>query len=67
MESRHLTNSLLAIIAVALVAHLILALGDRGLRADTFQLDSCITNRPGDKPAAYLHVVPHSMTDVDSH
>ena len=29
------------------------------VKADTFRLDDCITANPGDKPAAYLHVVTH--------
>ncbi len=67
MESKRLTNGLLAVIAFALLAHLILALGDRGVIAETFQLDNCITSRTGDKPTAYLHVVSHGTSEPDSH
>ncbi len=67
MGSRHVTNGLLVIIAITLAAHLMLSFGDRHATAETFQLDNCITSRPGDKPTAYLHVVPHTMSDVDSH
>ena len=66
MSSIRLTNVLLLIIAGALLGHLLLGALDRSVEAETFRLDSCITDRPSDRPVAYLHVVTHGMADVDS-
>jgi hypothetical protein len=66
MDSRRLTNGLLFIVAVALVAHLGLRFTERPLMAETFKLDACVTERPSEKPASYLHVVMHGMADVDA-
>jgi hypothetical protein len=61
-----LTNALLLMIAVALLGHLVLAFTDRIVVAETFRLDSCITDRPSERPNSYLHVVTHGMADVDT-
>ncbi|MBI3615760.1 MAG: hypothetical protein HY211_04490 [Candidatus Omnitrophica bacterium] len=66
MDSSRVTNGLLFAIALALLTHLALALSNRPVEAETFHLDGCITQRPGDKPAGYVHVVVHSQADVDS-
>ncbi len=63
MGSLRVTNGLLAIIALLLLAHLAVRMMDRPVVAETFHLDSCITTKPGDKPASYLHVVSHGMGD----
>ena len=54
-----ITNILLAVIAVLLFLNLLAKAPLTKVEADTFKLDSCITERPGDKPAAYVHVVTH--------
>ena len=64
MNSVRFTNGLLLIIAVTLVAHLVLALASHPVVAETFQLDSCITQRPSERPTSYLHVVTHGMADI---
>ena len=66
MDSKRLTNALLLVIAAALLTHVGFVLGARTVEAETFRLDACITDRPGDKPGAYLHVVVHGTADVDS-
>lgn len=67
MASQRLTNSLLLAVAVLLLAHLALALRHPSyVEAETFRLDTCVTDRPGDKPGSYLHVVMHGTADVDS-
>ena len=66
MNSQRTTNILLTIIAAALLAHLGLALTNQPVTAETFRLDSCVTDRPSDRPNSYLHVVTHGMADVDS-
>ena len=65
MDSSRVTNGLLFSIALALLVHLVLAFSDRRIGAETFQLDSCITQRPSDQPAGYLHVVVHSTAGVE--
>lgn len=64
MDSRRLTNALLLVIAVTLVAHLMLSLASYPVIAETFQLDNCITSRPSERPTSYLHVVTHGMADI---
>ena len=59
MKSAAVTNMLLAVIAVLLFLNLLAKAPAARVEADTFKLDSCITERPGDKPSAYVHVVPH--------
>lgn len=66
MRSFETTNFLLGVIAVALAGHLALALLSPPAQADTYRLDSCITTKPYEKPAAYLHVVMHGMADVET-
>lgn len=65
MKSRELTNDLLMVIAVLLLIHLGLALTHPSAEAETFRLDACITDRPGEKPGAYLHVVTHGLADLE--
>lgn len=59
------TDRLLLLIAVLLFAHLALALIDRPLGAETFRLDSCVTDDPRTKPAGYVHVVVHSVAETE--
>lgn len=66
MSSTRLTNLLLLVIALALLAHLGVALTNQPVGAETFRLDSCITDRPSEKPSAYVHMVMHGMADVES-
>ena len=66
MDSSRVTNGLLFAIALALLIHLVLAFSDQRIGAETFQLDSCVTQKPGGQPAGYVHVVIHSMADVES-
>lgn len=66
MGSLRVTNLLLLVIAAALLAHLGLAWMNQPAGAETFRLDSCITERPSEKPGSYLHVVTHGMADVSS-
>ena len=61
-----MTNRLLLGIAILLLAHLVLRFTDSPLGAETFRLDNCITARPGEKPGGYVHMVAHSLADVDS-
>ena len=61
METRRMTNWLLFGILLALLAEL----GQRWISppvmAETFHLDHCITQKPNEKPAAYVHVVTHDF------
>lgn len=57
MKSMTVTNFLLALIAILLLANLLVKLPVSKVEAETFKLDDCITAKPGDKPAAYVHVV----------
>lgn len=66
MSSLRATNLLLFVITLALLAHLGLVLVNQPAVAETFRLDTCITDRPSERPAAYLHVVTHGMADVES-
>lgn len=66
MGSARVTNGLLLVIALSLLAHLGLALTQQPVAAETFRLDTCITDRPSERPAAYLHVVAHGMADLGS-
>ncbi len=66
MSALRMTNGLLAAIAVLLLAHLGLAVMESPVMAETFRLDSCVTDTPRQKPSGYLHVVVHSQADVES-
>lgn len=66
MESLRVTNILLSIIAAALLGHLGLALVNQPVMAETFRLDTCITERPSERPTSYVHVVTHGLADVNS-
>lgn len=66
MDSRRVTNFLLFVIAGVLSVHLVLSLADRFALAETFRLDTCITDRPNDKPGSYVHVVMHGMAETES-
>lgn len=59
MKSTAVTNFLLALIALLLLANLLVKFPAAKVEAETFKLDDCITANPGDKPAAYVHVVTH--------
>ncbi len=59
MKSTAMTNLLLALIALLLLANLLVKLPVAKVEAETFKLDDCITSKPGDKPAGYVHVVSH--------
>ena len=61
MISSRLTNGLLLIIAISSLAQLILTLVDRPLMAETFRLDSCVTEKLDEKPLSYVHVAVHSI------
>lgn len=50
---------LLFLITIMLLVNTFLNLHPKKAQADTFRLDSCITSKPEEKPAAYLHVVTH--------
>ncbi len=54
-----LTPFFLFLIALMLIINTFLNLQPKKLEAETFRLDDCITSRPDDKPAAYLHVITH--------
>jgi len=66
MGSLRATNWLLLMIAAALLAHFGLVWMNQMAEAETFRLDQCVTDRPNDRPAAYVHVVMHGMAEVDS-
>ena len=66
MDSRRVTNFLLLVIAGVLSIHLILSLAGRCALAETFRLDTCVTDKPSEKPGSYLHVVMHGMADTGS-
>lgn len=59
MRGTTITNFLLALIAILLLANLVLKSSAVKVEAETFRLDDCITTNPGDKPAGYVHVVTH--------
>lgn len=59
MKRVTITNFLLALIALLLLANLILKPPSSKVEAETFKLDDCITTNPGEKPAGYVHVVTH--------
>lgn len=50
---------LLFLVMIMLIINTFLNLRPKKAEADTFRLDSCITSKPEEKPAAYLHVVTH--------
>ncbi len=62
MNDLRATNWLLVGILIALVAHLGVRLGVAPAIAETLRLDNCITSKPNDKPAAYVHVVTHQLS-----
>lgn len=57
MKSAAVTNLLLALIAILLLANLLVKFPIARVEAETFKLDDCITAKAGDRPAAYVHVV----------
>lgn len=61
MNSLRVTNWLLLGIFLVLIAHLAVRLGIPSAIAETFRLDTCITESPNDKPATYVHVVTHNF------
>lgn len=50
---------LLFLVMIMLIINTFFNLRPKKAEADTFRLDSCITSKPEDKPAAYLHVITH--------
>lgn len=52
-------DMLLFLITIMLTINTFINLQPKRIEAETFKLDDCITNKPEDKPAAYLHVVAH--------
>lgn len=61
MKNLRTTNWLLLGILLALLGHLAVKVGAGEVLAETFQMDSCITQKPHEKPASYLHVVTHDL------
>jgi hypothetical protein len=59
MKDSRVTNLLLAAIAALLLLNLLAKAPVAKVEADTFKLDDCITEKPGDRPAGYVHVVTH--------
>lgn len=57
MRSAAVTNFLLALIAVLLLANLLVKLPVAKVEAETFRIDDCVTAKPGDRPAGFVHVV----------
>lgn len=57
MKNATITNLLLAVIAVLLLVNLLVKLPASKVEAETFKLDDCITAKPGDRPAGFVHVV----------
>ncbi len=55
------TNWLLLGILLALLGNLALKMGAAEVLAETFQLDTCITQKANEKPASYVHVVTHDF------
>jgi len=53
------TDILLCIITILLLINTFLHLSPRKVEADTFKVDDCITTKPTDRPAAFMHVVTH--------
>lgn len=69
MRQQQITNLLLFLILLALVANLIVKFSPAASAiAETFSLDSCITTKMNGKPGGYVHVVTHeaplSVQDV---
>ncbi len=62
MNDFRTTNWLLLGILLALLGNLALKMGAGEALAETFQLDSCITQKPNEKPSTYLHVVTHDLS-----
>ncbi|MDD5424181.1 MAG: hypothetical protein PHR74_02760 [Candidatus Omnitrophica bacterium] len=59
MKSTTVTNTLLAVIAALLLLNLLAKTPGARVEADTFKLDDCITEKAGDRPTGYVHVVTH--------
>ncbi len=66
MDTRKTTNILLALIFVAIVVMILMRLPVSELSAETLRLDSCITSSPYDKPEAYVHVIMHDVSPIQS-
>ena len=61
MNTHRMTNWLLFGILLALLMDFGQRWTSSPAVAETFQLDHCITEKPNEKPAAYLHVVTHDF------
>jgi hypothetical protein len=66
METKRITNLLLFLIFLSLVVLILTRSALKDAAAETFKLDSCITTSPYDKPAAYVHVVIHNVSPIQS-
>ncbi len=66
MGSRTATNILLLLILLCLMVMAIPRLPVKNAIAETFKLDSCITTSPYDKPEAYVHVISHDVSPIQS-
>ena len=62
MSTWRMTNWLLLGIFLVLLARLLgFSVDVPSVVADTLWLDRCITERPSEKPASYVHVVTHNF------
>ena len=66
MATRKMTNVLLLLIFLVLVVMTFARLPIKDVSAETLRLDSCITSEPYDKPQAYVHVVTHDVSPIQS-
>jgi len=66
MATRKLTNILLLLIFSILVIKAFFNFWPREAVAETFKLDNCITVDPYDQPGAYVHVVVHNVSPIQS-
>jgi len=66
MGTRKMTNFLLLMIFLALIAILFARLPLEQVSAETLRLDNCITTSPYDKPDSYVHVIAHDVSPIQS-
>ena len=50
---------LLFLITIMLSINTFINLQPKRVEAETFRLDDCVTTKPDERPAAYLHVISH--------
>ena len=53
------TDALLFLITIMLSINTFINLQPKRVEAETFRLDDCVTTKPDERPAAYLHVISH--------